>query len=153
MKLRILSILALSLSALVFTSCEEETDPPPAPSNTQLLTSATWRFSTVTWGGVDYTAQLPTCYKDNTLKFETNLTGVADEGATKCNAGDPQTNPFTWAFTTNETVLTASHPLLPGGSNAFTINTLSTTQLVVSQQWTPPDSGLPAQTAVVTFVH
>jgi hypothetical protein len=155
MKRKILSILFLSVTGLfILPGCSKEEDNAPAPkTKTQLLTQATWKFSTITWGGVDYTAQLPACYKDNTLTFVSNGTGTADEGPTKCNAGDPQTNAFTWSFQTNETVLTASHPLLPGGSNTFTINTLSETQLIVSQQWTPPGSGLPAQTAIVTFIH
>jgi hypothetical protein len=155
MKKKLIAAVLVSFSTLlVFTGCDKDDPPAPAPkTKTQLLTQSTWRFSVITWGGTDYTAQLPACYKDNTLKFETNGTGTADEGPTKCNAGDPQTTAYTWVFASGETVLTASHPLLPGGSNTFTINTLSETQLVVSQQWTPPGSGLPAQTAVVTFIH
>ena len=154
MKSKLLLSFVISLSGLVlFTGCDKD-DPEPAPkTKTQLLTQSTWRFSAITWGGTDYSSQLPTCYKDNTLKFEANGTGVADEGATKCNAGDPQTNAYTWSFASGETQLTASHPLLPGGSNTFTINTLSETQLVVSQQWSPPGSGFPAQLTVVTFIH
>lgn len=155
MKRKILSILALTVTGFfILTGCSKEEDNAPAPkTKTQLLTQATWKFSDITWGGVNYTAQLPACYKDNTLTFAVNGSGTADEGATKCDAGDPQTNPFTWSFQAGETTLQASHPLLPGGSNTFTIVTLSETQLIVSQQWTPPGSGLPQQLAVVTFIH
>jgi len=84
------------------------------------------------------------------MTFTTAGTGTVDEGLTKCNAGDPQTNPFTWSFATNETVLNISTILFTGGSNTFNIVALNEAQLVVSQTITV--GGTP-QNAVVTFLH
>lgn len=134
-----------------FTSCEKEDDNnPPAKTKTELITTGSWRFSSATVGGTDASPALQACQKDNLLSFVAAGTGSVDEGAAKCNAGDPQTSPFTWNFQTGETVLFVSATLFSGGSSTFTIVTLSTSQLVLSQVITIAGS---PQTAVVTFVH
>jgi hypothetical protein len=100
--------------------------------------------------GTDISALLDACDKDNTVTFVSNGTGTADEGPTKCNSADPQTVSFTWTFGNNETTLQASAPLFPGGNGAFTIVTLTDTQLIVSQDITV--SGI-TQNAVITMKH
>jgi hypothetical protein len=117
-----------------------------APSKTYLISQSTWRFSTATVSGIDISSSLPACQRDNILRFMTNGTGTIDEGATKCNAGDPQTSNFTWNFLTSETQIFISSALFTGGSNTSTLVTLSATQLVVSQV-------INGQTVVVTFIH
>ncbi|MFI5132717.1 MAG: lipocalin family protein [Chitinophagales bacterium] len=119
-------------------------------TNTELLTQSTWRFSTATVGGTDVSAFLQTCQKDNILTFVSAGTGTLDEGATKCNSGDPQTTPFTWSLMSTETILHISTVLFTGGSSDFNIITLSETQLVVSQNITVSGT---TQNAVVTFIH
>ena len=59
-----------------------------------------------------YLLFLKACYKDNIVTFMLRGTGTADEGATKCNPGDPQTAAFTWSFQTSETVLFVSTRLI-----------------------------------------
>ena len=144
-----LVLLLTSLGHVVFSSCEKDEDPVPK-TKTELLTQLTWKFGAATVGGTDVSASLPTCQKDNIMTFTTAGTGTVDEGLTKCNAGDPQTNPFTWSFATNETVLNISTILFTGGSNTFNIVALNEAQLVVSQTITV--GGTP-QNAVVTFLH
>ena len=93
---------------------------------------------------------LQTCQKDNILSLQSNGNGSLDEGATKCNSGDAQTNPFTWNFASNETVLHISTVLFTGGSSDFSIVSLTSASLVVSQNITVSGS---TQNAVVTFIH
>jgi hypothetical protein len=144
---------ATTFAALFFisiTGCGKDKDPAPAKTKTQLLTQSTWKFSSATVGGSDVSAFLQTCQKDNILTFASAGTGVVDEGATKCNAADPQTNPFTWNFQSSETVLFISATLFTGGSSTFNLITLTETQLVVSQNVTISGT---TQNAVVTFIH
>ncbi len=152
MQKRILAIV-ISISATLFlASCSKEDDSTPAPkTKTELLTTGTWKFSTATVGGTNVNALLQSCQKDNILTFvAVGLSGTLDEGLTKCNGADPQSSPFTWSFASGETVLNISTPLFTGGSNTFTLVSLTATELVVSQNITV---GGTAQNAVVTFIH
>ena len=119
-------------------------------SKTYYISQSTWRFSGATVGGADVSGFLQACQKDNILTFAAAGTGTLNEGATKCNAGDPQSTPFTWAFQSGETQLFISATLFTGGNSTFTLVTLTATQLVLSQVITV--GGTP-QTAVVTFIH
>lgn len=142
-------VIACFISLLVI-SCKKESNDPPAKTKTELITQASWKFSTATSGGTDISAFIATCQKDNILTFSASLNGIADEGATKCNAGDPQTNPFTWSFGAGETILNVSSTFFSGGSNVFTIVSLTATELILSQTITV--SGTP-QNVIVRFVH
>ena len=113
-------------------------------------TAGTWKFSDAKVNGASVASFLQTCQKDNILSFLAAGTGTAAEGATKCNASDPDSNPFDWSFQTNETVLFVSTPFFTGGSTTFTIVSLTETQLVLSQTITL--SGIP-QNAEISFVH
>jgi len=137
-------------SLLIFTSCSKNDPAPALKTKTELLTSSSWKFSAATVGGTDVSGFLQACQKDNILTFTPAGTGTLDEGPTKCNGSDPQTNPFTWNFLTNETQLFISATLFTGGSSTFTLVTLSATQLVLSQNITVSGS---TQNAVVTFIH
>ena len=139
----------LGVSLLIFSGCNKDDDPVPK-TKTELITAAIWKFGAATVGGTDVSASLPACQKDNLMTFISTGTGSVDEGPTKCNAGDPQTNPFTWNFASSETVLHMSTILFTGGSNDFTIVTINESQLVVSQIITVGGS---PQNAIVTFLH
>jgi hypothetical protein len=141
--IRIAAVLVLFCLACKKSSIQVKT-------KTELLTQTTWRFSGATVGGIDVSAFLQTCQKDNILTFQSGGNGSLDEGTTKCNASDPQTTPFTWSFMTNETILHISTILFTGGSSDFNIVTLSETQLVLSQNITVSGS---TQNAIVTFIH
>lgn len=145
-----LIVWTLSLS-LALISCQKEDDTPAPKTKTQLLTQATWKFSSATVGGTDVSAALQACQKDNILSLAAAGTGTLDEGPAKCNAGDPQTSPITWSWLSGETQLNISTTLFTGGSSTFTLVSLTETQLVVSQAITVPPAG--SQTAVVTFIH
>jgi len=138
-------------AALLAVSCGKDDDTPAPKTKTQLLTQATWKFKSATVGGTDYSSSLQACQRDNIYTFVANGTGTADEGATKCNAADNQTNPLTWNFASNETILFISVTLFTNTSNMFTLISLTETELVVSTVYTP--IGGPSLTVVVTFQH
>jgi hypothetical protein len=149
MQKQILILFCTVASLTIIAGCEKEEAPQPK-TKTDLISTGTWKFSTATVSGADVSAFLNTCQKDNILTFSAGGSGTLDEGASKCNAGDPQSNPFTWNFASNETVLHVSTVLFTGGSSDFNIVALSETQLVLSQNITVSGS---SQNAVVTFVH
>lgn len=134
----------MSTFLLCAISCKKNNDPK---TKTELITQGSWKFSTATASGVDVSGSLQTCQKDNIYAFVAAGTGTADEGSTKCNPGDSQSGPFSWNFASSETILHISTPLFAGGSNDFTLVTLSDTQLILSQN-IPPFG-----TVIVTLVH
>ena len=103
-----------------------------APTKTELLAKASWKYNNA---GLDLdrngTADAPvpagflqTCDTDNTITFNADGTGIADEGATKCAAGNPQTSPFTWSFKDNEQVINISNAIFGGLSGDIKVKTL-----------------------------
>ena len=151
MNRRLSFLLSFCLAAFLFSCQKDATDNSNQnPTKAQLITSASWKFSMATVSGTDVSSLLQTCQKDNILSFQSAGTGSTDEGATKCNSGDAQSNPFTWNFASTETVLHISTVLFTGGSSDFSIVSLTSASLVVSQNITVSGS---TQNAVVTFIH
>ena len=124
--------LALAFAPLAFTSCSDDDDP----SKTELLTNKNWVMTAATidpslpvLGGGTTTNlynQFPSCTKDNILIFKTDKTMNFDEGATKCNVSDPQTEPGSWLFNTTETILSITQD---GETTSITIKTLTSNKL------------------------
>ena len=138
-----------SLALFAMTSCDKEDTPPK--SKTVLLTQASWKYKSATIGGADASAFIQACQKDNILVFAAAGTGNVNEGASKCNAGDPDTIPFTWIFNSGETIVEVSVALIAGGSTSMTIRSLTETELVLSIYYTPLVG--PSQEMIVTFQH
>jgi hypothetical protein len=109
-------LIIAALAFLTISSCKKDDEKTtPAKSKTELLTSKAWRATALTInpginiGGTtitDFYAQLPSCTKDDTEKYNVGATGVYDEGATKCDPSDPQSFAFTWVFNPAETIIT-----------------------------------------------
>lgn len=100
------------------SSCKKKDETPATTTtntttpdaNTQKLCDKTFKMTAWTsapaWFGVtDVYAVTQACYLDNTMVFHTNGTLTGDEGAVKCNSGDPQTTTGTWVFASSQTVL------------------------------------------------
>ena len=145
-----LLLTVLSLNLLIFSGCKKESAPVPK-TKTQLITQSTWKFKSAFAGSINIGPSLQPCQIDNILTFVSNGTGTLDEGSDKCDPADPQIRPFTWSFQTNETILFISATLFTGGSNTFNLVSLSETELVVSQTYTPPVG--PSLLVTVTFNH
>ncbi|MDO7885897.1 lipocalin family protein [Hymenobacter cheonanensis] len=129
----------LFLAALALGSCKKNDDnSPSSASKTDLLTAKSWRISAQTYSVAvnsgtptvsDEYASSPACERDNFLKFNTNKSLTADEGATKCSPSDPQTQSGSWDLTTNDTKLTLADPSQGGIPIPFDIVDLSATTL------------------------
>lgn len=141
------SFLLSSLSIVIFTGCKKSSQPV---TRTSLLTKDTWKFSGATASGLDVSSQIPVCYKDNIIDFMSNGTGTIDEAANVCSPSTATT--FGWNFETNETILSMTTNIIPGGTGDFAIDELTETTLKLSQETSliPAPSPL---TIVVTFVH
>jgi hypothetical protein len=137
----------ISSLSISFSSCGKNDNPPP--SNTDHITKSSWKFSAAKAGGFDVTAQVPACFKDNTMLFVANGTGTISEGANVCSPASPAT--FTWVFQNNGTELNMSTPIVAGGSGVFTIVTLNDVILTVSQTMTIAPN--PPTTVELTFIH
>ena len=142
---------ALCFAILSFSSCDKTDEAPP--TNTDYITKSSWKFSSAKAGGLDVTAQVPACFKDNTITFAINGTGTITEGALVCTPASPST--FTWVFQTNGTQqqINLSTPLITGGSGVFTIVLLNDVSLVVSQSMTIPSIPTGPVTVELTFTH
>jgi Lipocalin-like domain len=144
---KLILLAALCFSIFSFTSCDKNDNPPPSP--TDHLTKASWKFSSAKAGGIDVTAQVPACFKDNTISFAINGSGTITEGANVCAPPSPAS--FTWTFQNNGSEINLSTPLVTGGSGVFTIVLLNEVNLVVAQTMTI--APYPPTTVEFTFVH
>jgi hypothetical protein len=52
-------------------------------------------------GITDWYAASPSCWQDNTSRFNPENVFIADEGPTKCDASDPQTTFGRWSYNTS----------------------------------------------------
>lgn len=142
MKLRILTLAAL---VFVLASCKKERSPDDENSanetRSSLLAKTKWKFD---HAGIDFDGNgtidanmpagtLKACDMDNIVTFNMNGTGVVDEGSTKCNGSSPQSVPFTWRFSHDETLLNVSAPVMPGMSGDVKVLGLNRTQLTIER--------------------
>jgi hypothetical protein len=134
--------------SLTFFSCNK--NDSPGPTNTDHITNSPWKFDKATSGGADVSSFVNACYKDNTMIFQANGNGSLDEGATKCNAGDPQTTNFTWNFTNNGSTLNVTGGIFAGQSGSFTVITLNETQMVLQGTISSPTGPVTGQ---IYFKH
>ena len=157
-----LSFSILLVSALVSGGCQkEDSSSPSTKTKTELLTSSSWKYNdakidTDNNGTGDQAIPagfVESCQTDNKITFTSNGSGTIDEGPTKCDAADPQTLPFTWSFTTNETMINFSSALFAGIGGDFKVVSLTETDLVISQQVSILPPPLPAVSIVATFKH
>jgi hypothetical protein len=145
------SFFTLALVVLFTVSCKKNETSPPPPTNTELLSQSSWTLLSATASGTDVTNNAAlTCFKDNVITFAANGSFTINEGVNICS---PSTaGSFTWSFQSSETQLVLSAPLIPGGSSTFTLVTLNSTNLIISQNVTIPPSPT-AIPVVFTFKH
>ena len=142
-------VILFTITIFIFSSCKKDNNSStPTKTKTELITSSSWKFESATASGTDVSnASQLACFKDNTITFSTATTGNINEGTVICSP--PTAGPFTWNFTTNETVLVFSTALISGGNSTFNIVTLNATNLVISQNVNFP----PLTLVTITFKH
>lgn len=150
------STLILLVTLFILNACKEETETPDktddttAKTKTELISAAPWKyiFGTVSPGLLingnvvtDISAGVPECILDDIEIFYDDGTGSLDEGPTKCNPLDPQSEDFMWFFNSEETTLTYD-------DETFNLNTLTKDTLAISTQI--EGSSIPGGTPGVT---
>jgi hypothetical protein len=98
-------------------------------SKTEILTTGSWRLTASetdndgngTYEVNEYSSFLP-CFTDNFFTFNVSGQVISDEGLTKCDPMDSQTETTTWQFTNNETNLVVD-------GDSYEIKELSNTTL------------------------
>jgi hypothetical protein len=106
-------------------------------NNVSLITAAAWKYDT---SGIDVDQDgkidnndiadnvLKPCEKDDIFTFNKDSTGLVDEGPTKCNAGDAQTDVLAWEFTNSNKVLAiTSNTVLNGNLNLLSLGSANMT--------------------------
>ncbi len=141
-----LSFLVLGILALSFfgiSSCSK--DDEKTESKTEILTTGSWKISTITVNGIDFSNVEPfVCRKDDVLSFSANGTYIQNNGTNKCDPDEEPTYTGTWEITANETKLVMDDELeFTMVEVKSTYATLSTIVLVQDQE----------MTAIFTFIH
>jgi hypothetical protein len=154
-----MKVLATALIGLLVISSGCSKDENDAPTKSEQLTAKPWKFSTA---GVDANndgtidTPLPAntfepCELDNLYIFNADGTGSADEGPLKCEDTDPQTAPFGWSLSSDQSQITFTGGGVQGIDGTVKLITLNDSKLAMSQA---VDIGLPIPvTVVVELVH
>lgn len=125
------TLMSVLASLCLVLSCSKKDDP--VASSDVLINSKGWKITSQTvspqiQGTSDYFSLTPDCVKDDILKFQSNGTYTEDEGATKCDASDPQTvDQGTWALSSDKKSLTITTDNQP---EVITLTTLTATKIV-----------------------
>ena len=116
------------------TGCSKNNSTPVQPLDVEKnLQSASWQMTIFTIapalnGVTDVLLNMPSCSKDNLLQFKANGVFYLDEGASKCNASDAQTDQGVWNYDSAIKQLTYSSPRL----GAFVIDVKDATAGTIS---------------------
>ena len=150
MKKALKALIFLLISISWLAACSKGDNSSPSKTKSELLVQGSWKFDHATATGYgDVTALVDACVKDNVATFSSNGNVTVTEGANVCTTSLAGT--YTWDLQSGETILHLSAPLFPGGSNDFTLVSVSETKLVLSQNMTI--APYPATTIEVTFIH
>lgn len=135
-------IVALIFAGFVFNACKKDDKTTnPTATTVDLLANGTWKIDTIGFddnndGVIDEAIPggVEACELDNTLTFnKDSVSGVFDEGATKCDPANPQTVDFGYHLK-GDTVINFSGTLPEELQGDVHIVTLSNTQLIMSKR-------------------
>ena len=131
-------LIATGTILMGIAACKKKSDDPVTPS--QIL-SNTWNYDTAAFDtNKDGVPDQPLgaleqeCDTDNTFTFNADGTGVADEGAIKCDDGDPQQTNFGWSLK-SDSVMTITGDIVEQLKGDANILELSTTTLRLSKSF------------------
>jgi hypothetical protein len=143
------SFLLLIVMSTAFLSCKKDSSTTEQPTKAQLISASGWTYQD---GGIDgngdgavdagasfsvlFPTLVPVCRTDNVFTFKADNTGTVDEGATKCNAADPQTTSFNWSFTDNESAINISNNVFAIFNGKSNIRALTDTKLSLTRDTT-----------------
>lgn len=125
-----ISFSIVAIFILVLTACSKK---DKTSGKAEMLKSGSWTLTASmsdedgdgTYETDDF-IDFPVCYTDNYYTFRNYGVLEYNEGLTKCDPGDPQSDEFTWELTNNETVLVID-------TDSFAIEELSISTLRIKQ--------------------
>jgi hypothetical protein len=154
-------LIAIPVLLISIVSCKKKSDDDG--SKAAALTEKAWKYKSA---GVDLdkngsidqslpSGTMQPCMLDNLYTFKSDNTGTIDEGGTKCNTTDPQTTPFNWNFTDNQTSIFLQSSALFGLGGKFRVITLNSTQFSMAKDTTYTVPGYPglAVAIVINLEH
>jgi hypothetical protein len=145
MKTQKFALLIALFSLFTLASCDKDKDPK-AKSKEDLLTDKRWKTTalTVNPGFVNpnngaiitdlFNQFYSDCSKDDYVQFMKNGQYISDQGATRCDATDPQTETGTWVFNGDKTKVT-----ITSGGESYTADVLELTDNTAKLQYTLRD--------------
>lgn len=142
---------------LILFSCKKDSNSPNK-GVAAILTSGKWQITAstaiITSSGTsqnfDVFGSFPSCVKDNYYIFNSDGTGTTDEGATKCDPGDPQTfSSGNWQLVNNDTQL-KGHDVTTGTEVTADIKQLDNSTMVL--HYTIPGNGATSD-ITTTYAH
>jgi len=89
-------------ASIIFNSCKKD-EGDSGTNATNIL--GTWTASDIIIDGQSFWPLMEACSKDDKIIFQSGGSAVFDEGATKCDPNDPQTETTSWKFIDNDTKL------------------------------------------------
>ncbi|SDK38647.1 Lipocalin-like domain-containing protein [Catalinimonas alkaloidigena] len=129
---RIVGLLYCLVCIACLSACAEKEEPAPDPE--KMITGKKWRLTAATTDPSFPTANggtssnlyniLKDCFKDNYEEFREGGVYIYDEGTTRCNTGDAQTEQGNWIMNTEKTKITISS----AGGNANTYDDVEVTE-------------------------
>lgn len=105
MKRKRILVIAIMVAgvAVVMNGCKKDDSTSGGGGTKTEMLTGTWTATNLITDGYSTWAFLEACSKDAVFTFWADGTAVFDEGATKCDPSDPQTEASTWKFIDSET--------------------------------------------------
>ena len=134
------------LILLVLISCNK--DDELGNQKEKMLTGKNWKLTSaqsdppIDSDGqsiTDIYAVMPSCAKDNTTKFNADGSVLFDEGPSKCDAQDPQTEISEWSFNSDKTSMTVD---VDNKTVRYKIIEISNSRLKISFEEKDEDTGI-----------
>ena len=145
--------LILIAACLLQVSCKKDDAPVPADTLT-LLQNKNWKLTAATESSVNgvidvYHDVLEDCNRDDLFRFNPGGAFVLDEGPTKCDPGDVQSQPGTWSYTESTKTL---HFTLNTVSDHYDIAITSITESTFAGKMVEVDAGI-TYTTTMSFAR
>ena len=115
MKKILSATLALCFSIIILSACKKDKDQAQPQDVEALLLNKSWKLTAFTVDPAidfgngatnDVLSYWDDCEKDDLFIFKPNGVFIIDEGATKCDPGDPQQSTGTWSYNKTSKLLT-----------------------------------------------
>lgn len=151
-------IITTFIFLIILSSCSKDNDDNKKSNKKDLLTAAPWKVVAAVVNpayNIDGTGEISdlyslyeACDKDDMIIFKPNGDMIFDEGATKCDADDPQSEVVgKWELRNNDTELYAE-----GIDDNNVVQILELTESTLKVKWTEVDDNI-SYTYQETLTH